>query len=67
MLVDAIDRTRAGNDDIPMRPDAARAATLEGPPAIDGVGSSDNVDGYAIEADRKRREASPWASKRLTA
>jgi hypothetical protein len=67
MLVDAIDRTRAGNDDIPLRPDAARAATLEGPPAIDGVGSSDNVDGYAIEADRKRREASPWASKRLTA
>ncbi|HET6599337.1 MAG TPA: aromatic ring-hydroxylating dioxygenase subunit alpha [Burkholderiaceae bacterium] len=67
MLVDAIDRTRAGRDDIPMRLDAARAAALEGPPAIDGVGSSDDVDRYAVEADRKRREASSWASKRLTA
>jgi phenylpropionate dioxygenase-like ring-hydroxylating dioxygenase large terminal subunit len=67
MLVDAIDRTRSGNDDIPMRPDAARAAALEGPPAIDGVGPSDDVDRYAVEADRKRREASPWASKRLAA
>lgn len=65
MLVDAIDRTRAGNDDIPMRLDAARAAALEGPLAIDGVGRSDHVDRYAVEADRKRRQASGWASKRL--
>ncbi|MBO9514023.1 MAG: aromatic ring-hydroxylating dioxygenase subunit alpha [Variovorax sp.] len=64
MLLDAIDSTMAG-DAAPMRPDAAQASTLTGPPSIDGVASAAKVASYCRDADLARRQGSDWARARL--
>jgi phenylpropionate dioxygenase-like ring-hydroxylating dioxygenase large terminal subunit len=37
------------------------AAAVTGPITVDGICASERVDSYAIEADRRRRAACPWA------
>jgi hypothetical protein len=64
LLVQAIEAAQAGAP-VPMRPDAAQASALTGPPSIDGVARADAVDGYCEEADRARRKSCDWASVRL--
>jgi phthalate 4,5-dioxygenase oxygenase subunit len=64
MLVNAIERTQAG-EDAPMLLDAEAAAAMIGPASIDGISKSGKPDEYWIAADRKRRENSDWASARL--
>ena len=44
---------------------AEQAAQLSGPPSIDGISDVAGVPTYCEVADRKRREGSDWASKRL--
>ncbi|EGI77895.1 aromatic ring-hydroxylating dioxygenase subunit alpha [Hylemonella gracilis] len=64
LLVQAIEAAQAGAP-VPVRPDAAQASALTGPPSIDGVASVDAVDGYCEQADRARRLNCDWASARL--
>lgn len=64
LLVQAIEASQAGAP-VPVRPDAAQASALTGPPSIDGVASADAVDGYCEQADRARRLSCDWASARL--
>lgn len=64
LLVQAIEAAQAGAP-VPVRPDAAQASALTGPPSIDGVARADAVDGYCEEADRARRLSCDWASARL--
>ncbi|QBK03813.1 aromatic ring-hydroxylating dioxygenase subunit alpha [Hylemonella gracilis] len=64
LLVQAIEAAQAGAP-VPVRPDAAQASALTGPPSIDGVASADAVDGYCEQADRARRLSCDWASARL--
>src|SRR5579871_4018611 len=51
----------AGDDRVPMRLDAAAAARMTGPAAIDGIGPSDDWQGYWRRTDAARRAASSWA------
>lgn len=66
MLVQAIEAAQTGAP-VPVRPDAAQASALTGPPSIDGVARADAVDGYCEQADRARRLSSDWARARLQA
>ncbi len=45
----------------PMLLDAAAAAAMTGPAAIDGIGPSDDWRGYWRRTDASRRQASSWA------
>ncbi|KWT98837.1 MULTISPECIES: aromatic ring-hydroxylating dioxygenase subunit alpha [unclassified Variovorax] len=66
MLLEAIDSMLAG-EATPMRPDAAQASALTGPPSIDGVAANAQVDDYCHDADLARRRRSDWACARLAA
>jgi hypothetical protein len=61
LLRGAIDAAAAGNGRVPMRLDAAAAARMTGPAAIDGIGPSDDWQGYWQRTDAARRAASGWA------
>ena len=67
MLVQSIERTLAGEGEVPMVFGAARAAEFSGPPSIDGIGQTGHAEDYWHEADLKRRQQSSWAAKRLPA
>ncbi len=64
LLQEAIDHTLAG-EPVLMRPNAAQARTLTGPPSIDGVASAAQIESYCHEADLARRQGSDWACARL--
>jgi len=61
LLRSAIEAAAAGNGSVPMRLDAAAAARMTGPAAIDGIGPSDDWQGYWRRTDAARRQASGWA------
>jgi phthalate 4,5-dioxygenase oxygenase subunit len=61
LLRGAIEAAAAGNGGVPMRLDAAAAARMTGPAAIDGIGPSDDWQGYWRRTDMARRAASGWA------
>jgi hypothetical protein len=42
--------------------DAARAASLTGPAAIDGIGPADDWQGYWRKTDAAKRHAASWAN-----
>jgi hypothetical protein len=42
--------------------DAAAAAAMTGPAAIDGIGPSDDWQAYWQRTDAKRRQASSWGN-----
>lgn len=65
LLVKAIEANLAGEKELLMQLDAEQAAQLSGPPSIDGISDAAGVPTYCEVADRKRREGSDWASKRL--
>jgi hypothetical protein len=48
----------------PMMLDAAAAAAMTGPAAIDGIGPSEDWQGYWQNTDKRRRQASGWANGR---
>ena len=60
LLRDAIAATAAGARP-PMLLDADAAAAMTGPAAIDGIGPSQDWQGYWQTTDAKRRRASSWA------
>jgi hypothetical protein len=62
MLRGAIDAARNGERP-PMVLDAAAAARITGPAAIDGIGPSDDWQGYWRATDARRRQASGWAAQ----
>jgi phthalate 4,5-dioxygenase oxygenase subunit len=53
--------TAANNGRPPMLLDEAAAASMTGPAAIDGIGPSDDWQGYWKKVDAGRRAASSWA------
>ena len=59
LLVDAIDKTQAGEKTL-MMIDAGQAAHLTGPASIDGIGPADGCDEYWKESDVTRRRNAPW-------
>src|SRR5690606_30277603 len=66
MLVQAIEAAQTGAP-LPMQPSVEDAATLTGPPSIDGVAAADKAASYCEEADLARRQGCAWASARLAA
>ncbi len=62
LLVDAIHKAAKGERTL-MQLDAAQAAALTGPPAVDGVGPTGRWDEYYREADAARRNRAPWSAK----
>jgi hypothetical protein len=62
LLVDAIQKAAKGEKTL-MVLDAAQAAALTGPPAIDGIGATGRWEEYYKEADALRRSRAPWAAK----
>jgi phthalate 4,5-dioxygenase len=62
LLVDAIRKTEKGEMTLMML-DPAQAATLTGPPAVDGIGPTGRWEEYYKEADALRRSRAPWAAK----
>jgi hypothetical protein len=44
--------------------DAASAAQLKGPAAIDGIGPTEGWESYWRKTDETRRKASSWANSR---
>jgi len=63
LLVDAIDKTLAGEKSL-MMIDEKQASTLTGPASIDGIGPSDRWDEYWKESDLKRRRDARWSAPR---
>ncbi|AQH04099.1 ring-hydroxylating oxygenase subunit alpha (plasmid) [Burkholderia sp. KK1] len=59
LLVDAIDKTQAGEKTL-MLIDEEEAAHLTGPASIDGIGPADRWDEYWKESDVQRRVNAPW-------
>jgi hypothetical protein len=56
---------QAGNGGTPLMVlDPASAAKLTGPAAIDGIGPTENWQGYWQKTDEARRKASSWANGR---
>jgi hypothetical protein len=54
---------QAGNGGKPLMVlDPASAAKLTGPAAIDGIGPTENWQGYWRKTDEARRKASSWAN-----
>jgi phthalate 4,5-dioxygenase len=63
ILRDAI--VKAGEGEKPLMVlDEASAAKITGPAAVDGIGPSDDWQGYWKSAESRRRKASSWASFR---
>jgi hypothetical protein len=62
LLLDAINKTSRGEKTL-MVLDAAQAAALTGPPAIDGIGPTGRWDDYWKESDAARRQRAPWSGK----
>jgi len=54
LLVDAIRKSEAGEQ--------TPVVDAEGPPTIDGIGPTANIDEYWKSADEKRRKQSKWAA-----
>ncbi len=44
---------------------AEQASAMTGPASVDGVGQTQDPHAFCEQADRKRRQQSDWASKRL--
>jgi hypothetical protein len=42
--------------------DAEAAGSITGPPAVDGIGPTEDWQGYWRRTDQARRSASSWAS-----
>ncbi len=61
LLLEAIDHATQGQKALMMIGEA-EAATLTGPPSIDGIGPGDSWNDYWQQADRKRRQDSEWAA-----
>jgi phenylpropionate dioxygenase-like ring-hydroxylating dioxygenase large terminal subunit len=59
LLVDAIRKNEAG-EKAPMMLDAAQAAALTGPAAIDGIGPTGRMEEYWKDADARRRQQCAW-------
>jgi phthalate 4,5-dioxygenase oxygenase subunit len=66
LLRGAIDAA-AGDGVLPMQLDAAAAAQMTGPAAIDGIGPSADWQGYWRKTDASRRAASSWTKDRAIA
>jgi len=64
MLVRAIEATLAGEGKAPMVLSDDEAREVTGPASIDGIGPRSREKEYWVEADRKRRQESSWASRR---
>jgi phenylpropionate dioxygenase-like ring-hydroxylating dioxygenase large terminal subunit len=62
LLLDAIRKHAEGQKALMML-DAAQAAALTGPAAIDGIGPAGRMEEYWKEADARRRRECPWASR----
>jgi phthalate 4,5-dioxygenase oxygenase subunit len=62
LLMDALQKAEKGEKTMMML-DAAQAAALTGPPAIDGIGATGRWDEYYKEADDLRRSRAPWSAK----
>jgi phthalate 4,5-dioxygenase len=65
MLRGAIEAARNGERPL-MVLDAAAAARITGPAAIDGIGPSDDWQSYWRATDARRRQASSWAMQTQT-
>jgi hypothetical protein len=63
LLRQAIDAARNGNTP-PMVLDPKSAPSLTGPAAIDGIGPSDDWQGYWQKTDAAKRHAASWANGR---
>jgi len=63
MLRNAIDTAKSGGKPI-MVLDPASAPSLTGPAAIDGIGPSDDWQGYWQKTDAAKRHAASWANGR---
>lgn len=59
LLVDAINKLQKGERPL-MVLDAQRASVLTGPPTVDGIGPTANMDQYWKDADLQRRQKSRW-------
>jgi phenylpropionate dioxygenase-like ring-hydroxylating dioxygenase large terminal subunit len=62
LLLDAMNRNSRGEKTLMML-DAAQAAALTGPAAIDGIGPTGRWDDYWKESDEARRRRAPWSAK----
>jgi len=58
--IDAVDK----GEEPPMRLDAAAAAKITGPAAIDGIGPSGDWQGYWQKTDAHKRNGASWAGAR---
>jgi hypothetical protein len=63
LLRQAIDDARSGGKPL-MVLDSKSAPALTGPAAIDGIGPTDDWQGYYQKTDRSKREAASWANGR---
>ena len=61
LLLDAIRKSEAGERPLAIV-DEEKALELTGPPAIDGIGPTANLDEYWKDCDAKRRRQSAWAA-----
>ena len=57
----AIEDTRSGGK-LPMVLDARSAPNITGPAAIDGIGPTDDWQGYWQKTDLSKRKAASWAN-----
>jgi hypothetical protein len=62
LLVDAIQKSVKGERTLMML-DAAEAASLTGPPTVDGIGPTGRWEDYYREADAARRLRAPWSAR----
>jgi len=63
LLRTAIEQAGKGERPI-MVLDEAQAASIGGPPAVDGIGPTDDWQGYWQATDRAKRQAASWANGR---
>ena len=63
LLRQAIEQAGKGERPI-MVLDEAQAAPITGPPAIDGIGPSDDWQGYWQKTESAKRRAASWANGR---
>ena len=63
LLRQAIEQTRTGGKPL-MALDAQAAPRITGPAAIDGIGPSDDWQGYWRRTDESKRKAASWANGR---
>jgi hypothetical protein len=63
LLRQAIEQTEKGENPV-MVLDRAAAASVTGPPAIDGIGPADDWQGYWQKTDAAKRQAASWTNGR---